>query len=239
MKKSLKITLIVMGVLIGIVALDTLQAIVFNNSPLISIRKEYKDGYVQYMNKGLLVNYYYCSNKEEKTVFRVTKFNCKVEDSKTDINSNNSDFQENLTNTMINEQNITWDEITADGINEELLLKNVNTENLEKVASLLQSLSTEIGEKEKDAEFYFLGKWYEYALNSSQYNEVLSMGNDAIKPLYLIIYKSPNQNLYEYICSMALEELSGFEFDKETEIWATSKQFLELFNKKVVDSREN
>ena len=35
MKKSLKITLIVLGVLIGIIFLDTLQAKIFNNSPLL------------------------------------------------------------------------------------------------------------------------------------------------------------------------------------------------------------
>ena len=33
MKKSLKITLIVLGVLVGIILLDTLQAKIFDNSP--------------------------------------------------------------------------------------------------------------------------------------------------------------------------------------------------------------
>ena len=42
MKKSLKITLIVLGVLVGVILLDTLQAKVFDNSPLIKIRKNFE-----------------------------------------------------------------------------------------------------------------------------------------------------------------------------------------------------
>ena len=40
MKKSLKITSIVLGVLVVIVVLDTLQAKVFDNSLIIKIRKK-------------------------------------------------------------------------------------------------------------------------------------------------------------------------------------------------------
>lgn len=41
MKKGLKITLIVVGILVGIILLDTIQAIVFNNSPIIKVTKTY------------------------------------------------------------------------------------------------------------------------------------------------------------------------------------------------------
>lgn len=41
MKKSLKITLIIIGVFVGLIILDTTQAIVFNNSPIIRITKTY------------------------------------------------------------------------------------------------------------------------------------------------------------------------------------------------------
>ena len=73
MKKGLKITLIILGVLVGIITLDTLQAKIFNNSPIIKIRKNLKGGYVKYIDKGLFVNHYYCSNKEEKTLFKNVK----------------------------------------------------------------------------------------------------------------------------------------------------------------------
>jgi len=79
MKKSIKIILIVTGVLISIIFLDTLQAKIFNSSPFIKIRKDYKDGYVQYIDKGIFVNHYYCTNKEEKTIFKGTKYTCSLD----------------------------------------------------------------------------------------------------------------------------------------------------------------
>ena len=71
----------------------------------------------------------------------------------------------NTVNDDKNKENIEWDEITEEGVNEELLFKNVNTKYLEKIATLLQSLSAEIAQKEKeDINFYlsvdFLFKIY-------------------------------------------------------------------------------
>lgn len=145
---------------------------------------------------------------------------------------------EMIENSNINEDDeqeiIEWNEISANGVDEDLLLENLDLDDLEKIESLLKSLCNEINEKEEN-----LTKWYNYILESEQFNEVINMKEKALKPLYTIIYKSSNQGLYEYICSIALARLSGFDFDEETENWATSKQFLELFNKKVISSREN
>ena len=41
MKKRLKITLVIIGVLVGVIILDTAQAIIFNNSPIIRKTKTY------------------------------------------------------------------------------------------------------------------------------------------------------------------------------------------------------
>lgn len=143
----------------------------------------------------------------------------------------------NTVNNEKSKENIEWDEITEEGVNEELLFQNVNTKDLEKIATLLQSLSGEIAKKEKeDINFYLSAEWYKYTLNSQQFNEVINMGNDAIKPLYLIIYKSSNQGSYEYICAMALSKLVNF--DDVTDSWSTSKEFLEKFNQKVISNRE-
>ena len=143
----------------------------------------------------------------------------------------------NTVNNEKNKENIEWNEITEDGVNEKLLVQNVNIKDLEKIATLLQSLSEEIAQKEKeDINFYLSAGWYKYTLDSQQFNEVINMGNDAIKPLYLIIYKSPNQGSYEYICAMALSKL--VDFDDVTDSWSTSKEFLEKFNKKVISNRE-
>ena len=143
----------------------------------------------------------------------------------------------NTVNNEKNKENIEWNEITEDGVNEKLLVQNVNIKDLEKIATLLQSLSEEIAQKEKeDINFYLSAGWYKYTLDSQQFNEVINMGNDAIKPLYSIIYKSPNQGSYEYICAMALSKL--VDFDDTTESWSTSKEFLEKFNQKVISNRE-
>lgn len=151
------------------------------------------------------------------------------------LNVNNSDINDN--NVVNSEENIEWDEITEEGVNEELLFQNVNTKDLEKISTLLQSLSAEIAQKEKeDINFYLSAGWYKYTLDSQQFNEVINMGKDAIKPLYLIIYKSPNQGSYEYICAMALSKLVNF--NDVIDSWSTSKEFLEMFNQKVISDRE-
>lgn len=76
MKKSLKITLIILSIIIGIIVLDTIQALVFNNSPIIKIRENIDGGSADYIDKGLFVNHYYCLNNEEKTVFKNVKYAC-------------------------------------------------------------------------------------------------------------------------------------------------------------------
>lgn len=61
MKKCIKIGLIMIVILVGLVLLDTLQAIVFNNRPFIS-EKEYYDR-DNWIAKGVLVNTYHCINQ--------------------------------------------------------------------------------------------------------------------------------------------------------------------------------
>ncbi len=80
MKKSLKITLIVLGVLIGIIFLDTLQAKIFNNSPLLKMRDNLDGVNLDYVDKGLFVNYYHCNNSEKVTTWKNTKFACSVKE---------------------------------------------------------------------------------------------------------------------------------------------------------------
>lgn len=157
---------------------------------------------------------------------------------KIDENLKKDDQQENTTyNPIENHQKITWDEITKDGVDEQKLLNNINTDVLEEIATLLQNLDKEITEKENISPEYVLrGDWLKDVIESEQYKKVISMGNKAMKPLYWIIYKSHSQGRYEYICALALEELSNFNFDEDGDgmKWATSKEFLEEFDRKVV-----
>lgn len=129
---------------------------------------------------------------------------------------------------------ISWDEITPEGVDEKKLFENLNTEDLEKIATLLQNLTNEIAEKERaDPKFAFEAKWYDYTLKSEQFNQVLDMGSKALKPLYTIIYKSPKQGLYEYICCMAIQKITNYEIEN----WANSKEFLEKFNQKIISDK--
>lgn len=84
---------------------------------------------------------------------------------------------------------ITWEEITADGVNEELLLQNTDVDILEEVAKELQLLVDEAVKEERDnPEILFTEGWarvFEY----ERYKKVINIGKPAMKPLYLIIYK--------------------------------------------------
>lgn len=132
---------------------------------------------------------------------------------------------------------ITWEEISSDGVNEELLTRNIDTAVLEKIASKFQTLCENIAAKEDaDPDYVLRGGWIEDIPISQQYLSVIDMGSRAMKPLYMIIYKSDNQGLYEYICCLALEELSGYDLEnKAGDKWATSKEFLTMFNEKLLN----
>ena len=107
MKKGLKITLIVLGVLIGVIILDTSQAKVFDNSPILKIRDNLDGGSLDYIDKGIFVNHYHCNNNEDVTTWKGTKFACSVKEiSLNDINDKIINFisnnQESNTNYAYN-----------------------------------------------------------------------------------------------------------------------------------------
>lgn len=102
MKKYLKITLI----LFTIILLDTLQAMLFNRSPLLSYR-------VDNVDKGLFVNTYYCSKNgkvEISSHFKNTKFNCapvKIEIGYYDNCDENSGCRETI--DLLKNTDTAWD----------------------------------------------------------------------------------------------------------------------------------
>ncbi len=151
--------------------------------------------------------------------------------------------QEDSTKTQETEGNepLDWPEITEDGVDEELLYENLDKDVLEKVAAELQALAEETMKEEKENPEIVLSKGYVRVFKSERYNKVLSMGDSAMKPLYFIIYKSPNAGMYEHMCAMALYELSGYDFTKKdgSLTWATSKEFIESFNEKMLADRNS
>lgn len=135
-------------------------------------------------------------------------------------------------------EEIVWDELSENGVDEDLLIRHINKETLEYVAKQLQDLCTEIDKKaDKDKDYWLTGQWYSDVTDSKQYQSVLSLGKEAMKPLFLILYKSENSGMYEWICSKALEEISGYDFSEENggNGWSDAKEFLELFINKVAD----
>ena len=83
MKKK-KILIITFCSIIGLIFLDFIIALSFNNSPIIKIR-DYYNGSTIYKDKGIFTNTYKCSDGKTKTVLKVTKYVCPINDIEKDI----------------------------------------------------------------------------------------------------------------------------------------------------------
>ena len=80
--KFLIILLTIVITILSIVILDTIQAIVFKNSPIISWRIEDANDSDSYVDKGILIDTYYCVSDDVITViptFKNTNYNCPSE----------------------------------------------------------------------------------------------------------------------------------------------------------------
>ncbi|MBR5228103.1 MAG: hypothetical protein IKV94_05665 [Clostridia bacterium] len=76
MKKRIRIILIVVITLIGILILDTIQALYFDNSPILKIREDYNGGTLYYKDKGLWVDTYMCTDGNKTTVLKGFSYSC-------------------------------------------------------------------------------------------------------------------------------------------------------------------
>lgn len=86
-KYYLKITLIIIGVLIGVILLDTLQARIFKHNPIISWKENLEDD-DSYVYRGILIDTYYCTKEKDiMTIswhFKGNKFTCSIDDAEED-----------------------------------------------------------------------------------------------------------------------------------------------------------
>lgn len=84
MKKSLKIILITILAITSIIVIDTVQARLFKNSPVISLKEELDDNWV---DKGILMDTYYCIKEKDLVEvswhLKTSKFTCPLENNKT------------------------------------------------------------------------------------------------------------------------------------------------------------
>ena len=71
--------------IIGLIFLDFIIALSFNNSPIIKIRDYYDGGATVYKDKGIFTNTYKCSDGKTKTVLKTTKYVCPMNDIEKDI----------------------------------------------------------------------------------------------------------------------------------------------------------
>ena len=76
MKKKLKITLGIISGIIAIIILDTIQAMAFDNSPIIKIREYYNGGTLNYKDKGILVDTYSCIDGKKDTTLKGFSYSC-------------------------------------------------------------------------------------------------------------------------------------------------------------------
>ncbi len=164
-----------------------------------------------------------CSNNSKNII---------TENDNNNVTNNQDEIIEN-----VDESKIEWNEITQNGVDEELLLKNMDIDVLKSVAANLQSaMDEELKEERENPEIVITEGWARI-FNKEQYKKVISIGKPAMKPLYWILYKSENNGEYEYICAMALQEISGITFENEQDDsigWVTAKEYLDLFTKKVI-----
>ena len=80
-----KIIIITLCSIIGLIFLDFIVALLFNNSPIIKIRDYYNGGSTVYKDKGIFTNTYKCSDGKTKTVLKTTKYVCPMKDIEKDI----------------------------------------------------------------------------------------------------------------------------------------------------------
>lgn len=85
MKKNVKIILIVIGVLVGLVLLDTLQARILKHSPIISWKEELSDD-DSWVDRGILIDTYYCTKEQDIVTvswkLKGNKFTCPIDNIK-------------------------------------------------------------------------------------------------------------------------------------------------------------
>ena len=97
MKKIIKITLIVLGILIVVILFDTLQAKLFNNSPFIKVTENYNGVNLLKRDKGILVYTYVFTDGEKVTVYRWEKYDLPI-----DVLQNSEDNKDEENDEMKN-----------------------------------------------------------------------------------------------------------------------------------------
>lgn len=76
----MKKVFVIIGIIIGVILLDSIQALVFDNNPLFKIREHYDGGELNYKDKGILVDTYCGINGKKDTVIKGFSYSLSDED---------------------------------------------------------------------------------------------------------------------------------------------------------------
>ena len=132
MKKWLKLIIILITILVSIIILDSIQARIFKQSPIISWKEELADS-DSWVDKGLIIDTYYCTKEKDIITvymkFKGNKFTCPID------------------NEIVDE-------------NKELNFKPTEVENVSISISDISSIGATVIIKDTNKRPYTQGEWY-------------------------------------------------------------------------------
>lgn len=121
MNKILKIILIVILGVIGLIIIDTLQALVLKGNPILSFKVELEDN-DSYAYKGIFMDTYYCVKEKDMVLvsrhLKFSKFTCPIDNDKTE------DLENDL--NIVNDGSLLIKEGTLINSGLTLIIKNLS-----------------------------------------------------------------------------------------------------------------
>ena len=118
MKRTIKIIIIILAIIIGIIIIDTIQAKVLDSSPFIKITEDYNKGNVLKKEKGILVYTYVFQNNQKVTAFKWGKYAPPL-DEQLDLNKEGNEME--TMSITLNKQK--YDVVLEDNASVQQLLK--------------------------------------------------------------------------------------------------------------------
>ena len=198
MKRFIKIFLIILISLIIVIFVDTIQAKVFNNRPLIKITENYNGGNVEQKDRGIFVYTYIFSNSTKKTVFRWEKYAPPMKVA-VDSQSNNIDVDSmNYENDNKNEVDETMENVTNINVSIDSKKYNAIIENNETAKAFISLLPQEFNMNELNGNEKYVYMEKSLPANSAnpkhiESGDIMLYGDDCL----VIFYKSFDTN-YSY-----------------------------------------
>ena len=170
-----RILIIIICILIGLVLIDTIQALVFNNNPLIGVETKCR------MKQGILVNTYHCG--EGKNITRLKKNNVCYYDSVCGVHEQETNNTEEVNN---DNEEISSVKVTING--KEYI---INLEDNETAKTFAKLLPKEFNMSELNGNEKYVYMDFTLPTNASNpkhinAGDVMLYGNDCL----VIFYKS-------------------------------------------------